>query len=138
VSLHQGTMGTVLVVEDEVLIRLDVSDYLRAQGYNVLEASNAGDAIKIVDSGALVCVVFTDVQMPGTMDGLGLVRYLKERYPHIPALITSGHLPKEELPKEFGILINKPYHLEHVLERIRAEISKRDGGGYGNSNLSVG
>src|SRR5690349_18176135 len=73
-DLSLGTGKTVLVAEDEVLVRLDISDYLRAHGYNVIEANSAAEAIQVFKSDLEVAVVFTDVRMPGTTDGIDLAR----------------------------------------------------------------
>lgn len=67
----------VLLVEDEVLIRMVVADYLRECGYRVLEAGNADDAFKILTTNEPIDVVCTDVQMPGTLDGFGLSRWIR-------------------------------------------------------------
>jgi len=81
---------TVLVVEDDILVRLTIADHLRGAGYIVFEAPNAAEAAAVFASGERVDVVFTDVQMPGAMDGLMLARWVQEHYPGTPVLITSG------------------------------------------------
>jgi DNA-binding response OmpR family regulator len=113
---------TILVVEDEVLIRMAVADYLRECGYRVLEASNAAEAIKLLDAQP-VDLVFTDVDMPGEMDGFGLAHWVRDHAPGIPVIITSG-VPRtagkaEELCKD-GPLLDKPYHHQGLSVRINA------------------
>ena len=66
-----GPSATILVVEDEILIRMDLADYLRECGYHVIEASNADEAMAVLQSGREVGVALADVQMPGSMDGFG-------------------------------------------------------------------
>lgn len=111
----------ILVVEDEVIIRMDVSDALRRHGYSVLEAANADEALRILRSGVPVSVVFTDVRMPGRLDGVGLAQHVGANHPAIQCIITSGHLSPSELPDPPpGTLIPKPY----LLERVVAEIER--------------
>lgn len=93
-DLDPGTVDAprILVVEDEFLIRLLVADHLRESGFIVLEAFNGEEAIAILKSGALVDLVFTDVRMPGAIDGLGLLDFIKQAAPDLPVIVTSGHL----------------------------------------------
>jgi CheY-like chemotaxis protein len=112
----------ILVVEDEVLVRLTVADYLRGAGYGVVEAANATEALEVFASGEPVDVVFTDVQMPGDMDGLMLVRWVHEHHPGIQVLVTSG---KGEAAVSSGLIpdgafFSKPYPLEEVASRIHS------------------
>jgi|SRR5687768_3479135 CheY-like chemotaxis protein len=100
---------TLLVVEDEFLIRMDISDYLRAQGYEVLEASTAQQAIDLLDKHSAIALVFTDIQMPGPLNGIDLVRYIRARHPGIKTIITSGHLRPSDLPPDVDHLVEKPY-----------------------------
>jgi CheY-like chemotaxis protein len=83
---------TVLIVEDEMLIRLDAAEMIRKAGYTVVEAANADEAITILESRFDITVVFTDVQMPGSMDGLKLAAAIRGRWPPIKIIATSGHV----------------------------------------------
>ena len=74
---------TVLVVEDEPLIRSDLSDLLTDMGYTVLEAASADQAIALLETRAEIIAVITDVHMPGSMDGLALARIVRERWPPV-------------------------------------------------------
>ena len=85
--------GTVLVVEDECLIRMLVADELRAMGLTVIEAATADEAFPILLSDAPVDVLFTDVRMPGSMDGVELARRARTARPAIKVIIASGHGP---------------------------------------------
>src|SRR5437588_579438 len=80
----------VLIVEDDILVRLTIADYIRGAGYAVFEAANAAEAVAVFASGERVDVVFTDVQMPGVMDGLMLARWVQEHHPSVQVLVTSG------------------------------------------------
>lgn len=112
----------ILVVKDEILVRFTVADYLRDVGYSVIEAANAGEAIEVFASVEAVDVVFTDVQMPGVMDGLRLARWVQRHHPRTEVLVTSG---KGDDVVSSGLVaddafFSKPYRLEAVAARIRA------------------
>ncbi|MFC5085869.1 response regulator [Microvirga arabica] len=82
---------TILVVEDEVLVRLVIADYLRECGYKVYEAVNAGEALEVLQSSRVpIDVVFSDVQMPGEIDGFGLARWVRANKPGVQVILTSG------------------------------------------------
>jgi CheY-like chemotaxis protein len=80
----------ILVVEDEALIRLWATDLLEENGFSVLEAKDADAALKILESRPDVKLLFTDVQMPGSLNGMELAREVHARWPHILLVITSG------------------------------------------------
>ena len=120
--------NAVLVVEDEVLIRMDLVDTLEHAGYPTFEASSAEEAIGILEQHPEIRVVFTDVQMPGTMDGLELAHYVRKRWPPTIIVIASGKIsPKpDEMPDDVSFLA-KPYE-QAKLSRILADIAERLGG----------
>ncbi|AXB79570.1 response regulator [Novosphingobium sp. P6W] len=117
---------TVLIVEDEVFIRMIGVDMLEDSGFRVLEAKNADEALEILKNGADVKVLFTDIRMPGKMDGLELAEFVHARWPEIKLLITSGHcrLSDDEVP-DGGRFVAKPYKLETVIEQIRKALIER-------------
>src|ERR1700746_1118000 len=82
----------VLVVEDEALIRMDSADVIRDLGFEVIEAVDADQAVSLLESVPGIKVVFTDIQMPGSMDGLLLAAIVRDRWPPIALLVTSGKL----------------------------------------------
>ena len=114
--------ATVLVVEDEVLIRLMIAEYLREFGYRVLEARNGEEAKNILGNEDEVGVVFSDVRMPGSIDGLALARWISRNKPDIGILLTSAYVAPAEAA-EAGpaarALLRKPYAPSEVLQRIR-------------------
>ena len=114
----------ILVVEDELLIRMMLSDELREAGYDVIEAFNADEALVVLRSSAIVDMILSDVRMPGSMDGIGLLRVVKGAYPKIPVIITSAHL-QPALAKIDGAtrFIPKPYKLELVIEAVHEELA---------------
>src|SRR5271154_3635956 len=89
----------VLVVEDEFLIRINAAEMIEEAGFEVVEASTADEAVAILEARLDIAVVFTDIQMPGTMDGLKLARAVRGRWPPIKIIATSGrhHIGETEL-----------------------------------------
>jgi CheY-like chemotaxis protein len=110
-----GPHSSILVVEDEVLIRQLSVYQLETDGYEVLEAGSAAEAIDILESGAPVTVLFTDVNMPGDLDGLQLARLVHDRWPNIQLLVTSGggRVALSDVP-DSGCFMPKPYSLNHM------------------------
>jgi len=118
----QTEAQTVLVVEDEVLVRLVISDYLRECGYRVIEAGSAAEAITVLQSPETVHIVFSDVQMPGEMDGFGLASWVRKNQPWLKMLLTSGNARAANTAGDLcqeGPLEKKPYHPQAVLARIQ-------------------
>jgi two-component system, response regulator PdtaR len=85
---------TVLLVEDEVLIRWAVAEAMRDAGLHVIEASNAAEAMDVVLSGLKPDILFTDVRMPGHIDGLELAAFLETLLPGLTVIIASAHFNK--------------------------------------------
>ncbi len=83
--------GCVLVVEDEPLIRMDLVDYLSDAGFEVFEAAHADEAIVMLERNSRIQILVTDVDMPGSMDGLKLSRAVRERWPPAKIVVMSGH-----------------------------------------------
>jgi CheY-like chemotaxis protein len=110
----------VLIVEDEFLLRLDAANMIEAAGFEVVEAANADEAIEILEARRDITVVFTDIQMPGSMDGLKLARAVRGRWPPIKIVATSGHLNvgETDLP-EGGRFLPKPYSSGQVTGVLR-------------------
>ncbi len=111
--MYNGQMPEplVLVVEDDVLIRLDIADTLGRCGYRTAEAGSADEAVAILRTRSDIALVVTDVQMPGSMDGLGLARQIATRWPLIRLIVVSGHATPRagELPTG-SRFFQKPYN----------------------------
>jgi CheY-like chemotaxis protein len=109
-GLGRSGRPVVLIVEDEFLLRIDAVDMIQAAGFEAVEAANADQAITILESRCDISVVFTDIQMPGSMDGLKLAQAVRGRWPPIKIVATSGHLnvTQADLP-EGGRFVSKPY-----------------------------
>ena len=110
----------VLVVEDEFLIRINTVHMVLAAGFDVLEAENADEAIVILERRSDISVVFTDIHMPGSMDGLKLAGAVRGRWPPIKIVATSGLLKivKDDLPWGTRFL-PKPYSPSQIAETLR-------------------
>jgi DNA-binding NtrC family response regulator len=114
---------TILVVEDEVLIRLPLAEYLRDCGYRVFEASNVAEAKAVLDADTAVDLVFSDVNMPGNENGFALAVWIRQRHPDTEVILTSGianAARKAEDLCEDGPLLAKPYTHDLVLQRIQS------------------
>ena len=110
----------VLVVEDELFVRLDTADIIKKAGFDVVEACNADEAIDILETRDDISVVVTDVAMPGSMDGVRLAATIRDRWPPIELILTSGkvRLPKQWLPDR-GIFLAKPYAPQHLVAAVQ-------------------
>lgn len=119
-----GLVGTkrpvVLIVEDDSLLRMDAVDMIVAAGFEAVEAANADQAIDILEARRDIAVVFTDIQMPGSMDGLKLARAVRGRWPPIKIVATSGlvNVRETDLP-EGGRFLPKPYSPIQVAGMLR-------------------
>ncbi len=103
----------VLLVEDDVSIRALLAEELRDSGLCVVEAANADEGWSYLQAGGKVDLVFSDIHMPGSMDGLELARRVKAQYPLIKIIITSGN-PGPRNISELGVLLPKPYQLDRA------------------------
>ena len=112
--------GAVLIVEDDFFIRSDTVAMATQEGFVVLEAGNADEAIAILEAHPEIRVIFTDIEMPGTMDGLRLAEYVRHRWPPIKLIVTSGKVSMDEasLPKG-SLFFSKPYNHSNVSAAMR-------------------
>jgi CheY-like chemotaxis protein len=119
--MNKGT-AVVLVVEDDALIRMGAVDLVLSAGYEALEARDADDAIRILEARSDIDLVFTDVQMPGTMDGIKLSHYIRNRWPPVKIIVASGMaiLDESSLP-EGSRFFSKPYN-DHAITDMMARM----------------
>jgi CheY-like chemotaxis protein len=112
----------VLIVEDEFFVRFTTAEFLRDDGFEVLEAENADEALDILKSGAPVDLLFTDVRMPGSMDGVALATLVRREWPRIPIILTSGYAPELLSARSVAEdrVISKPYRHQEVVAAIRS------------------
>ena len=109
----------VLVVEDDALVRMDAAETIERAGYTVLEAANADEAIRLLETRTDIAVVFTDIEMPGSMDGLRLAHAVRKRWPPVKLIATSGqyNIRDSDLPSG-GRFIAKPYAPEQIARTL--------------------
>ena len=116
-----------LVVEDDALVRLDLALSLESEGYTTFEAADAKEAIAVLEANPEIKVVFTDIQMPGTMDGLALSHYVRKRWPPTIIVVSSGRCTPSEGEMASGAhFLPKPYvphTLVNVLHAIRQQLA---------------
>jgi CheY-like chemotaxis protein len=107
---HDLRRNSVLLVEDEPVLRSLLAEELSDAGFAVVEAANADEALAFLQANPRVDLVFTDVQMPGSMNGVELAAILRERYPVLAIILTSASMPARAA-RDLGIFIPKPYKL---------------------------
>ena len=111
----------VLVVEDESLVRMNALFLLEEAGFGVLEAGSADEAISLLERREDIRIVFTDINMPGSMDGLRLAHAIRSRWPPIELVLTSGlmRVRDEDMP-ERGVFLRKPYEPGELIQMVRS------------------
>src|SRR6185437_5474881 len=119
-SVAKVSKTLVLVVEDGPLIRWHAVEVVEQAGFEAVEASNADQAIDILQTRHDVKIVFTDIHMPGSMDGLTLAQAIRSRWPPIELILTSGrfNLREDELPDR-GRFLPKPYNNNDIIGALR-------------------
>ncbi len=126
--MRHPTPSVVHLIEDELLVRMTAADELEEAGFQVLEATNADEALKVLEVRSdEVQVLFTDVHMPGSMDGMALAEQVSQRWPHVLLLISSGYARphSDEIP-DHGHFVPKPYigatlvrHINEMMDTLR-------------------
>ncbi|AMJ61081.1 response regulator [Bosea sp. PAMC 26642] len=110
----------VLIVEDEPILRMDAAGFIEEAGIEVIEATSADDAIGILETHPEINVVFTDIEMPGSINGLKLAFAVRNRWPWVTLIIASGRIRPQpsEMPSEVTFL-RKPYSEALVMAAVR-------------------
>src|SRR5450755_5115945 len=110
----------ILIVEDDFFLRMYAAEMIQDAGFDIVEAGNADEAIAILEARPDIRVVFTDIQMPGSMDGLKLARFVRGRWPPIQIVATSGfvNVGKDDLP-EGSRFLPKPYRPDQIVATLR-------------------
>jgi CheY-like chemotaxis protein len=115
----------ILVVEDQEILRLYAADLLEEHGFRVVEAQNAAAALKVLETRNDVRMLFTDIQMPGALDGMDLAREVHQRWPRVLLVITSGQKkPTEAEIPDHGRFVAKPYRAAELLGQVDDMIHK--------------
>ena len=118
---REAQVPSVLVVEDEALVRLCIVDYLESCGFAVLQASNANEAMEQLQDHGSIVVMFSDIQMAGSMDGAALAQWSRRERPDVKVLLTSG-LGLPPMAREWPLLA-KPYRPSDVERELRRLIA---------------
>jgi CheY-like chemotaxis protein len=126
-SSDEATSTTILVVDPDILARMVIADYLRDCGYKVIEGVNADDALAVLQAARKIDVILAEVQLTGGIDGFELARQIREKYPAIDVILTSG---AARAAAKAGDLcddgpLEKPYHPQEVLRRINVLRERR-------------
>jgi DNA-binding NtrC family response regulator len=119
-----GRPLAVLVVEDDAILRLHALDIVEEAGFTAIEAKIADEAIAILESRSDIALLFTDVNMPGSMDGLKLAQAVRNRWPPIKIVVVSGHVQVDQnaLPPH-SRFFGKPFEAEKMIGELRELIA---------------
>ena len=119
-TLEQIAKPTVLIVEDELMLRMRAVDIVEDAGFTALEAVNADDALALLESRSDISLLFTDIQMPGTMDGLKLAHAVHDRWPSIKIILVSGQvvLTEEQRPAQ-SRFHGKPLEVQEMIAELQ-------------------
>ncbi len=113
----------VLLVEDEGIIRMVMTDFLEDEGYDVMEAWNGDEAVRLLNERAHFHILFTDVQMPGSRDGVDVAIHARRLYPQLPVLVVSGYalalMNRLSVLDPAARFLSKPYKLGEVADTLR-------------------
>jgi two-component sensor histidine kinase/CheY-like chemotaxis protein len=120
-----GSPSVVLVVEDELMLRMRAVDIVQDAGFEPIEAISADEAIKILESRTDISVLFTDIQMPGSMDGLKLAHVTHARWPHIKIILVSGQIAVTDADKpEDSKFFPKPLEIEQMIVELKEMVGE--------------
>ncbi len=119
-NVSSARRDVVLIVEDDLFIRMNAAEMIADAGFDVVEAASADEAIGILEARSDITAVFTDIQMPGSMDGLKLVAAIRGSWPPIKIVATSGlvDVRQDDLP-EGGRFLPKPYSTAQIVGALR-------------------
>lgn len=120
--INETSPRVVLVVEDEALIRMSLADAMEDAGFTVVEANGADAAVREFANRQDIDIVITDVQMPGSMDGIGLCEWLHTNQPGVPFIICSGRDTLSDLqrfPAGTFRVSAKPYSMDSIVDQVR-------------------
>jgi len=113
----------ILIVEDESLTRMNAVDALTEAGLRTCEAGNAHDALEVLDDNPNVDLLFTDINMPGKMDGLSLAEKVHEDWPDMELIVTSGAQAMDDVDlPDNGTFLRKPYFTDRLIQIVRKKL----------------
>jgi CheY-like chemotaxis protein len=111
----------VLVVDDDALVRMNAVFQLEEAGFDTLQAGTADEAIGLLEGRSDIKLVFTDINMPGSMDGLALAHAIRHRWPTVELVVTSGYerVQDKDMP-ERGLFLGKPYQPAELVRMVQS------------------
>ena len=115
----QAAATTILVVDDEFFVRLDIAEVLRNASFRVIEAGNADEALAVLNSGYSIDAIVTDIRMPGSIDGIDLAARVRSAWPHMKIIVVTSYSPTWPDPTVFDLFIGKPYDPARFIQRVR-------------------
>ena len=118
--------ATILIADDEVLIRHDLAERLRAAGFLVVEARNAGEARTLFDAGTPPSILLTDLQMPNPMDGVVLAQHVRLHSPYTKIVLMSGRLADANTSSVADAVFSKPVNIVALLQKLHELTGSRD------------
>ena len=127
-TANQQVQATILVVEDEPLVRMNMAEHLAEAGFRVVEASDGAQAIEALEANHTISGVFSDIQMPGAVDGFSLRRWVQQNRPGMVVLLTSGVSNVQSAAGHLGQprwIVFKPYDMGEVEKRLRELLASR-------------
>jgi CheY-like chemotaxis protein len=120
--------GTVLVVEDELLIRLDLADQLRSAGLIVIEASTGDEALTVLKANDAIDLVVSDIRMPGATDGVELAAWLRRERPKIKIVLVSGYTATQDMTTVADVALGKPVDRSLFVREVERLLGGADDG----------
>ena len=127
-DLNAAQIQTIVAVEDDVLTRMVLADQLRDAGYTVIEASSEYEALEVLrHPGVIANLLFSDIGLPGAMDGVSLARTVRFEFPAIKIILTSGHQRPLDWAEHDGFFA-KPYDLNSIVDHVRTLITSHASG----------
>jgi CheY-like chemotaxis protein len=115
---------TILVVEDEPPVRIMIAEALRGEGFQVVETGSGDEALAVLESGRPINLVFSDIKMPGTLDGIALMDRLRQTRPDLKLAIGSAYCPEWPAPNLVDAFIGKPYDVPRAVERLKSLLER--------------
>ena len=121
-----GQQHHVLIVDDEPAIRAVLGEYLRECGFHTHLAGDAAEAIALITTGAAIDLIFSDVRMPGALDGYGLAHWIMDNRPDLPIILATGDLGKANAAAQICTIecLPKPYDFDVAARTIRETIAR--------------
>ena len=116
---------TIMIVEDELLLRLDLANQLHSAGFEIIEAQSGDEAVKILATNIDVDLILTDIRMPGQVDGLGLVSFVKRQERRIKVILLSAYVEADsDSPADASFA--KPVRIEALLAKVRQLLTRKN------------